>query len=245
MKAGPRAGLTLIEILIAVSLLSLLSLGMLWSMRIGFNTMEKTDNRLIHNRKVANSRKIIENELNGYLTTRAALHPEPLTTVTVPFLQAEPSVMRFVTTYSLEDASRGRMQLITLHVIARENNPGVRLVMEEILYTGPEQLGQLVTGMDRDPKTAALRLSFIEPAAGAGSFVLADQLAECHFSYLERLPAPPFQIWHLNWLDVYSLLRAVRIDMTPLAADSADLHVTSVTVALPVTKLQNRLYADD
>ena len=54
MKHDRRAGVTLIEILIAVSLLSLLSVGVLWSMRIGFNTMDKTDARLIHNRRVSN-----------------------------------------------------------------------------------------------------------------------------------------------------------------------------------------------
>ena len=57
MRNNPESGVTLIEILIAVSLLSLLSVGMLVAMRLGFNTMDKTDTRLVQNRRVANSRR--------------------------------------------------------------------------------------------------------------------------------------------------------------------------------------------
>ena len=53
MKNNPESGVTLIEILIAVSLLSLLSVGMLMAMRLGFNTMDKTDSRLVRNRRVS------------------------------------------------------------------------------------------------------------------------------------------------------------------------------------------------
>ena len=55
-----NAGITLIEVLIAVSLLSLLSVGILMAMRIGFNTMDKTDAHMVQNRKATNARKILE-----------------------------------------------------------------------------------------------------------------------------------------------------------------------------------------
>ena len=74
--SNPESGVTLIEILIAVSLLSLLSVGMLIAMRIGFNTMDKVDTRLISNRRVSYARRIIENEIAGYTFTMAAWHPQ-------------------------------------------------------------------------------------------------------------------------------------------------------------------------
>ena len=241
---NPRGGLTLIEILIAVSLLSLLSVGVLWSMRIGFNTMEKTDNRLIHNRRVANSRKIIENELNGFIGSLALFHPQLNENRFVPFFQAEPGTMRFVTNYSLEDAWRGRPQLSTLTVVAGNQSEGVRLVLNEIPYTGSEQAGRLVTGVETDPQTGWIKLRFAAADAGPHSFVLADKLAYCRFTYLQKLYVAPFQIWRPDWLNSSIYPIAVRIEMTPLNAGDAEIHVTSVTLALPVTQTAGRLYDD-
>ncbi|HZL57821.1 MAG TPA: prepilin-type N-terminal cleavage/methylation domain-containing protein, partial [Bryobacteraceae bacterium] len=140
------AGVTLIEILIAVSLLSLLSVGMLMAMRIGFNTMDKTDAHLVQNRRVANARKIIENEIAGFMLTRATWRPQPEVFQQVPFTQWEPRSMRFVTSYSLQDAWRGRPQIAALTVIPGDRNAGVRLIVNETPYTGPIQAGQAVAG---------------------------------------------------------------------------------------------------
>ena len=52
MTRNPRAGLTLIEVLIAVSLVGLLSVGMLWAIRVGVNAMGKSNEKLISNRRV-------------------------------------------------------------------------------------------------------------------------------------------------------------------------------------------------
>ncbi|MDE3199146.1 MAG: prepilin-type N-terminal cleavage/methylation domain-containing protein, partial [Acidobacteriota bacterium] len=106
------AGVTLIEILIAVSLLSLLSVGILLAMRIGFNTMDKTDAHLVQNRRVANTRKIVEDEFDGFMVTGALWQPAPAVSQLVPFAQWEPDRMRFVTSYSLRDAWRGRPQIV-------------------------------------------------------------------------------------------------------------------------------------
>ena len=111
MRENPQSGVTLIEILIAVSLLSFLSIGMLVAMRLGFNTMDKTDAHLVRNRRVANSRKIIENEIDGFIPSYADYYPKPKEQHRLPFLQLEAQSMRFVTSYSLEDGWRGRARI--------------------------------------------------------------------------------------------------------------------------------------
>lgn len=244
MKHNPRSGLTLIEILIAVSLLSLLSIGVLWSMRIGFNTMDKTDNRLVMNRRVSNSRKIVENELNAFMGAFAALHPKPDETRYIPFLQLEPDIMRFVSAYSLEDGWRGHPQIVTMHVIGGDSGAGVRLVMEETPYTGPEQAGRYITGLNFDQKTGYTKVFYIPAQAGAQSFVLADKLAYCKFSYQDRFSVPPFQAWGTTWIDIMKNPKAVRIEMAPLDPNSPDLHVASISIALPVTRTAGRYFLE-
>jgi hypothetical protein len=234
----PEAGLTLIEILIAVSLLSLLSVGMLMAMRIGFNTMEKTDAHLEQNRRVSNSSKIVENEIAGFTSTLADWHPAPEMHQTVPFAQWEAQSMRFVTTYSLQDAWRGRAQIAAFQVIPGDHGAGVRLIVNETPYTGPAQVGQSIVSIDAN----VLRFAPILP--GPQSFVLADRLAFCRFSYLEQRYQAPFRVWRPDWIQPQQLPLGVRIEMAPLDTTPAELHVSTITVPLTVNSQPGVYYSD-
>jgi prepilin-type N-terminal cleavage/methylation domain-containing protein len=238
-----EAGVTLIEILIAVSLLSLLSVGILMAMRIGFNTMEKTDKHLVQNRRVANARKIIENQIAGFMLTRAEWHPTPETFQTLPFVQWEAQSMRFVTAYSLQDAWRGRPQIAEFQVIAGEKNVGVRLVVNETPYTNPSQTGRSIVAIEADIKTGHARTHFADILPGPQSFVLADRLAYCRFSYLEPLGITPFQLWRTDW-EQSRLPLGIRIEMAPLDSTPSELHVSTVTVAFPVNRNPGLEYRD-
>jgi hypothetical protein len=241
MKTRPRAGITLIEVLIAMSLLSFLSAGMLLAMRIGFNTMDRTDAHLIQNRKVANVRKIVEDEIAGFTFTRADWRPEPQSTIPVPFMQFEPASMRFVTGYSLRDAWRGRPQIAALQVIPGEGNVGVRLIVNETPYTGALQAGLFVEGIESGPLGQVVR--FVPIHADSNSFVLADKLEYCRFSYLEPQFEPPFQIWRPDWVRA-DLPLGIRIEMEPLNHTPAEIQMSTVTVSMPVNRATNLWYYD-
>src|SRR5205085_4277011 len=71
LKFAPQAGLTLMEVLIAVSLLSLLSVGMLIAMRVGLSAMAKANARLIDDRRVAGAQRILEQEIAGFMPVKA------------------------------------------------------------------------------------------------------------------------------------------------------------------------------
>ena len=243
MKTSPESGVTLIEILIAVSLLSLLSVGMLVAMRLGFNTMDKTDQKLVRNRRVVNSRQIIENEITGFTASMAYVHPQPTQTVWIPFLQTEQQMMRFVTSYSIDEGWRGRPQIAVMQVIPGEKNEGVRLVVNEMPYTGPEQAGQQIARIEQNPASPPI-IHYTQVETGAQSFVLADRLAYCRFSYLEKRYVAPFQVWRPDWVQPQMLPLAVRIEMAPLDPKPTDLHVSTVTVPFHVNLTPGTSYAD-
>ncbi len=246
MRKHPESGVTLIEILIAVSLLSLLSTGMLVAMRLGFSTMDKTDTRLVRNRRVSNTRGIIESEIQGFIYSTANYRPQPDVTSPVPFLQTEAQSMRFVTSYSLEEGWRGRPRIAEPQVIPGENNRGVRLIVNETPYTGSEQAGREILGIEQNP-TGPPTIRFAPILPGAQSFVLADRLAYCRFSWLEPLQKPPFQRWRPDWVQPQFLPLAVRIEMAPLVsridAASTDLRIGTVTVPFNVNRSSGD-YAD-
>lgn len=243
MNKNSQAGVTLIEILVAVTLLSLLSVGMLMAMRLGFSTMDKVDARMIANRRVVNSRAIIENEIEGLVPTMADYHPQPDATVRLPFLQTEPQTMRFVTAYSLENGWRGRPQIAVLQVIPGDRE-GVRLILNETPYTGSEQAGLNIAGIEQDQTSGRQIIVYNATPSGSKSFVLADRLSFCRFSYLQPLREPPFQLWRPDWIQPSQLPQAIRIEMTPLDPTSSGLHVTTVTAPINLTRPQGAIYAD-
>jgi prepilin-type N-terminal cleavage/methylation domain-containing protein len=242
-KSNTESGVTLIEILVAVSLLSLLSVGMLVAMRLGFSTMDKTDTRLVRNRRVSNTRGIIESEIEGFIYSTANYRPQPDLMRAVLFLQMEAQSMRFVTSYSLEEGWRGRPRIAALQVIPGENNQGVRLIVNETPYTGPDQAGQEVLGNEQNP-TGPPMIRFAPIVPGPQSFVLADRLAFCRFSWLEPLREPPFQLWRPDWVQSQMLPLAVRIEMAPLQATSSDLRIGTITVPFNVNRSPGMDYVD-
>jgi type II secretory pathway component PulJ len=222
-----EAGVTLMEVLVAVTLLSLLSGAMLVAMRIGFNTFARVDSRLMDNRRVAGAQRIIEQQLQGLVPV---VGPCGTTAPRVGFFQGEPQVMRLVSTFSLHEAWRGRPQILELFVIPGEEGRGVRLVVNEIPYTGPASAARLCLAVG----PAGSRFAPVE--AGPASFVLADNLAHCRFSYYTPQPDPALPaVWRERWT-ITGWPTAVRIDMAPLEHDPARLQAVSVVAPLRVLR---------
>ncbi len=241
-------GVTLIEVLIAVSLLSLLSVGMLMAMRVGLNALNKTNDRLIDDRRVVGVERILEQEIAGLVPVTALCLPGPeMPRIRLPFFQGEPQAMRFVSTYSLGDASRGMPQILEYLVIPGENGRGVRLVVNEIPYTGPEGAGLLCMGFAPDAAPGAAAPRFRPVEAGPRSFVLADKLAACRFRYLEGpLPGQPPNAprqWRDRWTRIEWPL-GVRVELQPLELDPSRLRPVTVTAPVRVQRTQDTTYAD-
>src|SRR3954452_2412868 len=146
-RAGLNAGVTLMELLIAVTLFSLLSLGMMYAFRIGLMAYSRTQTRLMDNRRVAGAQRILEQEIQGLIPVIAACGATPTGGGTnTAFFQGEPQAIRFVSTFSLQEASRGMAQILEIFVVPTDDGRGVRLLVNEIPYGGPVAAGQLCTG---------------------------------------------------------------------------------------------------
>ena len=239
-----QSGVTLLEVLIAVTLLALLTGGMMTLMHVGFSAYGKTTTKLMDNRKVAGAQRIIEQELAGLMPAFALCGSDPNGPKTaVTFFQGEPTTMRLVSTFSLQQGWRGRPQVLEYTVIPGENDRGVRLVVNELPYN-PSLPGLLCVGNVSDPLTGVTRPRFRPVEAGPNSFVLADKLAGCRFSYLEG-PTPP--AYRERWVPIWMLPRwplAVRIEMAPLEVDHSRLQPISITIPLHITRAPEIQYVD-
>jgi general secretion pathway protein J len=221
------------ELLIAVTLLSLVSVGMMFALRIGLNTYGKAQSHLMDNRRVAGAQRILTDELAGMVPVEAPCGGNKDGPKT-PFFQGDPQVIRLVSTYSLQEGWRGHPQILEIFVMPGDG--GVRLVVNEIPYYHPTQAGRLCTGPGR----------YVGVSPSEKSFVLADKLAICTFSYLQQ---PENLMEYPTWVQVFTEKRswpkAVRIQMRALQADLSRLQPISVVMPLRIHRTPEMPYVDE
>lgn len=240
MKCNSEAGTTLIEVLVAVSLLSLLTVAMAFALRIGISAYQKTSAKLMEDRRVAGAQKILEEELEGIVPAVGPCGPKAIPNAQpdgnwFAFFQATPAVMRLVSTFSLQQAWRGAPHILEIFTIPRDDGPGVRLVVNEVPYYGPIAAGRLCTQIALDPTSGIPLPQFLPVTAGPQSFVLADKLAFCRFNYLWTNPKPnetdKLPVWSPTPLNAEWPI-AVRVEMAPLTPDPSTLQPLTVTAKL-------------
>lgn len=215
-------GVTLIELMIAVTLVAAISTGMLLAVRIGMTTLQKTEHRVEANRRVVAANQILYRQLSGVMPVMGACGP---------FFHGDAQTMRLVSSYSIAQGSRGGPNILEFAVVPG-NLGGLRLIVNETPYFGPSSTtpfcGQFVP----------------PPQANPRSFVLADRLASAHFVYKDVirdsvLTGP----WLPTWIKP-DLPGAIHVDLVPLVADAANLPLVSVTVPIHVNREVLAPYAD-
>ncbi len=204
--------------------------------------MSKTDTKLMANRRVASVERILEEEITSVMPVTADCQARAEAPPTrIAFFQGEAQSMRLASTYSLQQGARGMPMILEYQVIPGENGQGVRLVVNETLvYRSARSRVCSAPGMMADPLTGGQVPLYLPIQVGAGSFVLADKLAYCRFSYRDLMPPPELERWVLRWIKPV-LPSAVRVEMAPLVPDSSRLEPVTLTIPVRVTRLPMEL----
>lgn len=235
--------MTLIEVVIAITLMALLVTGMTLAMRISLTSLGKANDKLNANRRVTGAQRVLEQQIAGLIPI-AAVMPGGLTGQQGPrvaFFQGESQAMRFVTTYSLHDASRGVPRILEFQVVPGGEAGGVRLVVNEVPYRGPLSAGEMVIG--RNTVDGGLMTLFRPIEVGPQSFVLADKLSACRFLYQEARPKPEYQRWVDTWVKP-QWPTSIRIEMQPLTNEPGQLKMMTITAPVHVDKKPLETYED-
>jgi prepilin-type N-terminal cleavage/methylation domain-containing protein len=210
-----QAGLTLMEVLVAIALLSLLSVSILTALHMGTQAWERTNESLMLDRRIAAANAILHAEIEGIFPAWAVFrNPSTRAPYTFLLFQGEPAAMRFVTAYSLDSGPRGGARLVEMQVARAEK--GMRILVNERIYDGPNSASAVVTGLVPDAASNGYRPSFAPIVAQPSSFIIADELAACSFSYLSDSEPDRSPRWMPVWNDAYRLPAAISIQLTPL-----------------------------
>lgn len=204
-----EAGMTLIELLLAVTLFAAISGSIGVVLRVAFTTMNKIDAKVDFNRRVIASQRALDQILNGLIPVITPCAGQPVG------FSGNPNVMRFVSSFSLTEGSRGRPQVVELFV---DRNPkgGLRLLLNERPYFGKRSLTAVCGG----------------PAVVApNSFVLADRLALCQFAYRRLDKESKIETWSRGWI-FPEWPTAIRLEMSPL--EFIPNQIQPATVIAPI-----------
>jgi prepilin-type N-terminal cleavage/methylation domain-containing protein len=244
MKRQSQRGITLIELLVAITLLSLLSAGMLMAIQIGLSTMGRTNTFFANTRRALSVDRIVTEQVAGFVPTPGFCQPGGESPPQrVVFFQGDMETMRFVSTYSLQEAGRGLPRILEFQVMPGEDGEGVRLILNEHLFTGPFSTGPFCTGMAPDPVAGVPVVQWLPVRISQRSFVLADKLAYCRFSFKEQMPGDLPDRWLPRWVKDLTPA-AVRIDWAPLRPDPSRLQLPPVTLPFRVNRHAFSEYED-
>jgi len=228
-----QRGVTLIELMIAISLVALLSAGMLIAMRTSLLTYEKTSHRLESNRRTINVQQILASQIGGIMPVQGQCSTSQGPPVTIPFFSGAPDSLRVVSSFSMTEGARGFPRILEYQVVPAQNG-GVRLIVNEYPYFGSSSTAPFC----RDRQ-------FLPIEVGPSSFVLADQLLSCRFSYHGVYNEIAFA--ETPWLPVWNqpvFPAGVRIDAQPLAPEPAALPFVGITIPIHVNRDAMVNYAD-
>jgi prepilin-type N-terminal cleavage/methylation domain-containing protein len=249
-----QRGVTLLELMIAITLVAGLSTGMLMAMRTSLLTYERTAKRLESNRRFVKTQQMLSDQISAVMPVQGACLGDTGQTIGIPsFLSGSEDALRLVSSYSIAEGSRGYPQIVEYRVIP-EQRGSVRLVATERPYTGPQSTTPYCGGAPPPPVSSyELGTRSVVPLGGAQSaepasgesYVLAEHLAYCRFSYHE--PYNQNRFIETSWLPLWDkplLPAGVRIEMRSAVPDTGGLSVLGVTVPIQVNRDPRMVYAD-
>ena len=223
-----RAGFTLIELIIAITLVSALVAGMLMSMRGGLLTLERTDSKIQESRAALGLDQMIRRQIGGIFPAAGDCAITQDQVSRGPVFRGTSQAMLLVTSYSIMEGSRGYPRLVEYRVVPN-NDGALSLIVEEMLFPSPE------TTIPYCAPPSILRP--LGPAAR--TMVLVPRLAAAMISYRQTDPATRLGgPWLTEWNQL-NLPLTIRIDMQNSAGSRS-----TIAIPLHITREARELYAD-
>ncbi|MEP7353486.1 MAG: prepilin-type N-terminal cleavage/methylation domain-containing protein [Acidobacteriota bacterium] len=225
-----QRGFTLMEVMLAITLLAAISAGMLVSLRGGLLTLERTSSRIEQERRALGVEEMLRMQLGDVMPSVGFCGPPP-GGVRESIFRGTPQAMLLTTSYSMTEGSRGYPRIVSYQVLGNADGT-VRLVVNEALFSGPVSTAP-----------------FCQPAGllnfwpqGAQSFVVAARLASCRILYRQRFFSGAPGDWKPDW-NLPNLPYAIRIEMIP-PPGVIGTGPSNITIPFHVFRDVSEVYAD-
>ena len=211
---GNESGVTLIELLFAITLVGLISVGLLFAMRTSLLTYDKLNQRLAEDRRAMRLEQALERQISGTIPIIGDCGAGRV------LFTGDQQSLRFLSDYSLAEGSRGYPHIVEYQV-NQDPKGGVRLMMNERVYGGPTTTAPL-----------CLDGAYVPVKIDGQSVEAAGKLAFCRIAYRELIAE---NLLAGNWVNVWNrpgLPAAVSIEMAAL--DPAESRLPALTLNVPL-----------
>jgi prepilin-type N-terminal cleavage/methylation domain-containing protein len=223
-----ESGLTLLELIIAITISGLVALAVTVSLRIGVRAWEKSQGMVLELRRQANAADLLPAQLGGGVMRMVEVELFNRRQK-MPFFFGDEARLVFLSTYSAAQHGRGGM-VVADYFAEQQPDRTWKLWLDEQPALDDEGLARWVAGSDTTGEGGEqLRL---KPFDTGRAMLLFQGLAECRFEYLRETSATP------EWVAPWSLLTnpyvpsAIRLQLAQGASGAARLTPTPVYARL-------------
>ena len=224
LRTRRAGGFTLLELLISITIVSLLATIILFGWRIATSAWQRANSRLSQDRKVLATHHLLQQQMASMVPYRARTWQGGQEF----FFQGEPQAARFLSRYSL--TSRARSGLYRIEYQITEQAGGTKqLLLNEFPVNSKEELGALIAGAEVNPRGRILQFAPFE--RGPQTVVLLDDLEECHFEYYSYRSSEP-GVWTDQWTSFNEELPRSMAIRAVASSDSSELTPVSITSAI-------------
>lgn len=230
MSREKQRGVTLLELLVAITIVALLAATSLVAWRAGVSGWEKASVKLEHDRAVMAVHQVVSEQMASMMPYEVLVERVGQ----VMFFQGEAETARFVSRYSLANRAASGLYLIEYHVVD-ERDGRRQLVLQENLIRSAAELAAKVAGIDAE--TGVIRVRFHAFEQGPAAVVLLDGLDDCRFEYYNAPRVGVPGNWTSEWIgSANEIPTAMRIR----AAKKDMGNLEPVTIAARVRNFAKR-----
>jgi prepilin-type N-terminal cleavage/methylation domain-containing protein len=232
IRRSSQRGVTLLELMIAITLVAAISVGLLMAMRTSLLVYQKVNHRLDDDRRILGLERTLESQVSDVMPVQGSCATTAGPPVLLSAFNGDAQSLRFVSSFSLAEGARGYPRLVEYQV-APDPSGGLRLMMNERIYTGPAGIAPLC--LDR---------IFLPIQLTSQSIQVAGNLARCQIDYQAPVRDSPLGGAWLPFWNQPNLPHTLRIEMNPLHPDPAGLPMLTLTVPIRVTRQVGVPYPD-